>query len=68
MLRNAVQKSQNDRGKAILEDRTIQVTAEAMGISDADVAKLIRERDEAIQSATVHAAKRQKAHILVVIR
>ena len=65
-LTTAVQELQNDRGKAVLEDGHEHVATRETGISDADVAKLIRERDEAIEKANVHAAKRRKAHILVI--
>ena len=55
----------NDRGKAIVEeDSRVQQNADATGLSDAEVAKFVRERDEALQSGNVHAAKRRKVHIL----
>ena len=43
-----------------------QRSPEATALTDAEVAKLVRERDEALQSASVHAAKHRKAHILVI--
>ena len=62
----AVPPATSDRGKGIVdEDSTVQRSPEATALTDAEVAKLVRERDEALQSANVHAAKCRKAHILV---
>ena len=59
--------SSTDKGKAhVDEGSAIQQNLKATVLTDAEVAKLVRERDEAIQTATVHAAKRRKAHILVI--
>ena len=57
----------SDRGKAIMDEGSaVQRSPDATALIDAEVVKLVRERDEALQSVSVHVAKRRKAHILVI--